>query len=291
MRAIMALMMGLCAALPGGAALAQPVAGEAPRDGLRTLGAQVTLAGTAQFDVASPGGGFRVRVCGPESPAPSKGYGVIYALDAGWTFGTLCDAVTMASVGPPSDAGATVIVGIGWPTPSLLDMARRGPDLIGQDGHGASAEATLDVLTRQIIAQIETALPIDPAHRMILGHSFGGAFALRAALRRPDLFSHVIAASPSIWTDPDWFLSNSAIGPDLSVTITLGALENPKAAAQAGTDPTRLARLKERAMFGRAIAMATRLKTTPVIFPERAHGGALAPALAMALSTLWQRSP
>ncbi|MHA7867296.1 MAG: alpha/beta hydrolase-fold protein [Salipiger thiooxidans] len=43
---------------------------------------------------------------------------------------------------------------------------------------------TLDLVTEALVPPVQHRLPVDPAHRMILGHSFGGASALEARTRQ-----------------------------------------------------------------------------------------------------------
>lgn len=284
------LVLGL-STLAGGEALAQDLparnlpAGDATPHAemaLAGLGSPVTLERSAQFDVAGPAGVLRVLVSAPTAPPPPSGYGVIYAIDAGWTFGTLRD--TLRLQGGDAPRGPTVVVALGWPVPDLIDLPRRGPDLVG-----SNAAATLALLTGTIVPRIEAALPVDPAHRMILGHSFGGAFALRAGLTHPELFSHIAAGSPSIWTDPDWFLLTPPPQPGApKVLVTLGALEFPEAAAAAGTPPERVDRLRARDMAGRAEAMATRLGTHAEIVDGASHGSSVPAFLARAAGFLWR---
>ncbi|MCA0270655.1 MAG: alpha/beta hydrolase [Proteobacteria bacterium] len=270
-RSLVTLMIGL-SALPGGEVFAE---------GIADLGPPVTLTRTATFDVAGAGGSFRVLVAMPDAPPPPEGYRAIYALDAGWTFGTLLDQLALRGTVPPAGA-PTLVIALGWPTDTLIDTSRRGPDLTGDN-----AAATLEVLTDVVIPRVEASLPVDPKHRMILGHSFGGAFALRAGLSRPDLFSHIAAGSPSIWTEPDWFLHEAVVPQGQQRLITLGALETPEAASASGEPADRVARLKTRDMAGRASAMADRLGITVTLLPGASHGGSLAPFLARAIESLW----
>ncbi|WP_432655247.1 alpha/beta hydrolase-fold protein [Pseudooceanicola sp. 200-1SW] len=230
-----------------------------------------------EFDLPSPGGGLRVVVCRPAAAPPPGGYGVIYAMDAGWSFGTLCDLEARAEGGPAQGARVpAVIVGLGWPSQALIDCDRRGADLVG-----AQAAATLALLTGPLRARIEAALPVDPARRMILGHSFGGAFALQARAAHPALFSHVAAGSPSIWTDPEGLFA-AAPRPGGRVLITLGAQEEPEAAAAAGAPPDRVARLRDRDMAGRARRMAAEMGARFVTLDGVGHGGAIPGFLAAA---------
>ena len=279
MKRVAGLVLGL-STLAGGEAFAQATA-TASEAALAALGTPITLAHSAQFDVEGPAGVLRVLVSAPAVPPPATGYGVIYAIDAGWTFGTLRDALRL--LGGEVTRRPTVVVALGWPQPELIDMERRESDLVG-----ANAAVTLALLTDTIVPRVEAALPVDPAHRMILGHSFGGAFALRAGLLRPDLFSHVAAGSPSIWTDPDWFLHTPPKPHAPKALITLGALEFPDAAAAVGTPPDRVERLRTRNMAGRAEAMATRLGTRAEILGGASHGSSLPAFLARAVGFLWR---
>ena len=243
-----------------------------------------TPARTAQFDLGPAAAPFRILVSLPEAPPPPEGYGVVYALDAGWTFGTLRDSVLMQT-GPYAGNGSapTVVVGIGWPTETLADFDRRGPDLVGD-----RRAAMLTFIAEELIPRVEGRLSIDPAHRMLAGHSFGGAFALQARIDRPGLFSHIAAGSPSIWTDPEGFFAGaSPDGPP--VLITVGGLEAPEAAEAAGTPADRVARLRERDMTGRAARMAKALPGAFEVFPDASHGASVTPFLARAVQFLWTR--
>ncbi|MDK3017477.1 alpha/beta hydrolase [Pseudodonghicola flavimaris] len=261
--------------------------GPEPIPGAETFGPRWQPAGTAQFDLGPAEGRFRILVSLPDQPPPEEGYGIIYALDAGWTFGTLRDAVRMrASPYAHSGARPTVVVGIGWPTDTLIDFDRRGPDLVGQGTEGPGRAATLELIETVLIPRVETALPVDPAHRMILGHSFGGAFALQARAERPGLFSHIAAGSPSIWTDAEALFA--AAGPGgAPVLITIGGLETPERAAATGAPADRIARLIERDMFGRAERMAADLGADFVVFDDVGHGASVTAFLARAVAFLW----
>lgn len=275
---LVTLMIGL-SALTGGEAFAQ--AGHGPL--LAGIGAPAEMARTVTFDVSGEAGPFRVLVFAPDTPPPAEGYGIIYAMDAGWTFGTLRDAQIRLAAGPEGAARPTVIVAIGWPTGTLVDLARRGPDLTG-----SGAAATLDTLVTKIVPRVEAALPANPARRMIVGHSFGGAFALRAGLGRPDLFSHIAAGSPSVWTDPDWFLKGAPVGGHNAALVTVGALETAAAAEAAGEPADRVARFRERDMTGRAQAMADRLGVPLTVLDAETHGSSIAPFLTRAVDFLWR---
>jgi predicted alpha/beta superfamily hydrolase len=49
---------------------------------------------------------------------------------------------------------------------------------------GSGGRAALDLVTEALVPPVEHRLPVDPAHRMNLGQSFGGAFVLEARMRQ-----------------------------------------------------------------------------------------------------------
>ncbi|MDR3508699.1 MAG: S-formylglutathione hydrolase [Caulobacteraceae bacterium] len=53
-------------------------------------------------------------------------------------------------------------------------------------------------VTKDLLAAVEAAFPVDAARRGIFGHSMGGHGALTLALRHPDLFKSVSAFSPIV---------------------------------------------------------------------------------------------
>lgn len=258
-----------------------------------TFGTPWSLPGVSQFDIDPDGhsdgrGAFRILVSVPEAPPPEGGYGILYAIDAGWTFGTLLDAVRLQSgAHAGSGVGPTIVVGIGWPTADLIDMERRGSDLVDPVEQGGRREATLALVAAELVRRIEGALPVDPRRRMLLGHSYGGAFTLRMAFGRPDAFSHFAAGSPSVWTDPDWYFAQ-ADQLRGRLLISIGALEDPDAPGAERQPVDRLQRLRERDMHGRACRLAERTGARLVRYDGATHGSSITPFLARAVSFLWE---
>lgn len=115
------------------------------------------------------------------------------------------------------------MVGIGYPMPpakAIYDF-RRGPDLtppskdgtydapLGRDGKPRTdisfgeADQFLDFIVNDVKQHIETTLfPHVPlvanGRRALLGHSYGGIFALNALYTKPEMWTTVVAASPDI---------------------------------------------------------------------------------------------
>jgi predicted alpha/beta superfamily hydrolase len=162
---------------------------------------------------------LEVSVAVPSGPAAaSDPLPVIYVLDPAFNFQTTAAAAAwLATAGrlAGGDFPPTVVAGVGYPTDDLGEvMARRARDLTPTDGRppaGVSlppfplglggAARFLDALVSEVMPQIEARYPADPADRTLVGHSFGGLFALFTLFRRPAAFRRYLSISPSLWWD------------------------------------------------------------------------------------------
>lgn len=145
------------------------------------------------------------------------------------------------------------------PSQTPPDQPRRHPD--------GGADAFLETLERDLVPEVERRARIDPAQRLLWGHSLGGLFVLHTLFRRPGLFGIYVAGSPSLWwrggeplRDAERFVAHNA-GRRARLWLMQGEAErlprtdgtgndNPRAqafrtlTASAGPDATRrLARL------------------------------------------------
>lgn len=167
---------------------------------------------TIQFDIHPKDGGqpYRVFLRKPEGDAPVTGWPTLYLLDANALIGTVVEALRVQEA---YDEGVTkaVIVGIGYPVEGSYDSIRRGWDLSPPPGQTyptsgsndthvrtGGAERFLVFIETELKSEIRRRLPINVRHQGLFGHSFGGLFVLYALFTRPEMFSHWIAASPSI---------------------------------------------------------------------------------------------
>ena len=97
-----------------------------------------------------------------------------------------------------------IVVGLDYAGDNLDYFSMRDDDLLpmtplpsaGTLEH-TGAEAFLRLIESQAIPLLERDYRADPHYRVLMGVSDGGAFALYALFKDPDLFKAYIAASPS----------------------------------------------------------------------------------------------
>lgn len=82
------------------------------------------------------------------------------------------------------------------PTNVRRQAGEDGPDLPTSGG----ADAFLRFLREELIPQVEKDYRTAP-FRILVGHSFGGLFAVHALLNAPNTFNATLAISPSLWWD------------------------------------------------------------------------------------------
>ncbi|MCX8995975.1 alpha/beta hydrolase-fold protein [Rhizobiaceae bacterium BDR2-2] len=185
--------------------------------------------------IAADGVAHRLFLAVPRSSPPAGGFPILYLLDGNAAF-DLMDAGQLAA------ASGLILAGIGHDTDLRFDPPARSrdytparhagdpyPDPNRPDRLIGGAGAFLQRLTGPIRESVEAGLPVDPARRMLFGHSLAGMFALYTLLKRPGAFRHIAAASPSIWWGDEIMLELEAKtgdpGEPHDVLITLGDSE------------------------------------------------------------------
>ena len=165
------------------------------------------------------GDSLEVSVALPSGIIPgSERLPVVYVLDPSFNFQTVTAAtawLATASQLAGGDFPPTIVVGVGYPTDDLSDiMARRARDLTPTEGgapEGLSlppfplglggAARFLDALVGEVMPQVEATYPADQSDRTLIGHSFGGLFAVFTIFRQPAAFRRYLVISPSLWWD------------------------------------------------------------------------------------------
>ncbi|MFC0337509.1 alpha/beta hydrolase [Kushneria avicenniae] len=168
----------------------------------------VTLDHTRQWEMHNAQGrAYRIMISLPDGDPPQGGYPVLYVLDGNAYFPAFHAA--RDTVARYHD---TVIVGIGYPQAQALNFRRRSYDFSppapadrNEPPQGGQDEL-LAFLEQRLMPRVASDLPIDSRQQSLFGHSFGGMFAIYTMFKRPALFNHVVAASPSLWWRDQYLL-------------------------------------------------------------------------------------
>lgn len=164
------------------------------------------------FDDIGKGGPFSTRL--PAWP-------VVYLTDANWHFNMVTDFVRESAwCGRSFDA---IVVGIGYPESESaqeswrINAQLRSDDLtpvripenetaaqesIHRSVKTGGGEKFLAFLKGELIPWVEQTYRADAQRRILVGHSYGGLFALYTMFQDPTLFRSYIAASPYL-VDPE----------------------------------------------------------------------------------------
>ncbi len=190
----------------------------------------VTILGSEMhvLDSQRTGRTYRITVVLPLGYSRSPGEGwpfhdtparwpVVYVLDGNWYFGMVTDIIRpMAWCGSTTDA---IVVGIGYPEGRdpieafRVSFTRRDGDLTpvrDEAVEKSMAEAHQhpapngdagnfhQFIRDELIPFVERTYRADPARRILVGHSYGGLFALFGLFTTPDLFETLIIGSPTL---------------------------------------------------------------------------------------------
>lgn len=169
-------------------------------------------------------------------------YPVVYVLDGEGRFvHTVGTVQTLVNAGHIPDL---IVVGIvntdrtrdltpAWTRPDPVEYYAQAVQ------QGGGADAFLRVLREELIPWVDRTYRTAP-YRILIGHSFGGLFALHAFFQAPGVFGATVAVSPSVAWDDGLMVERSseffAAHPDLRARLFLtmadeggGMLENFKA--------------------------------------------------------------
>ena len=240
------------------------------------------ITGTARHDLVSRSGQpFRVFLHVPSGEPPPDGWPMITVLDANAVMGLVVDTMRVLAF-LPQEAGirsAAVVAGIGYRTEGPYDLVRRSFDLTpppGRDMPAAEgrpgmrtggADELLDFIEEVVKPLAARSAPVDPQRHAVLGHSFGGLFALHALFTRPGVFRDHVAGSPAIWWEDsavlasaDRFIGRTDRPSPLRLLMTVGEYEQSLAPWH---DPAWRPRMEMMRMVDRARELADRLRPLP----------------------------
>lgn len=276
---------------------------------------QVSLPGSEELALTSKAGlAYRIFVAAPQEPAPPEGYPVVYVLDGNSVFGLLSDVARNQTRRQGGLMEPSVLVAIGYPGDAPINMKRRARDLtavsatpgkgswtyLTPEGTGG-ADAFLAFIEDELKPAIAARYTVNPVRQALMGHSFGGLFALHVLFTRPEAFSTYVAASPSLWwadgaigKEADAFAAHPPKAPR-DLVLTVGVYEQaPHPGLASGPEGEKLAaKLAERRMVDGARDLAARLRALPgapldvtfAILPGQTHGSSAPHALLLGLET------
>jgi uncharacterized protein len=164
----------------------------------------VTLADTEQRTLTASkiGQRYDLLVSLPSGYATSgQSYPVLYILD-GWHFPlmTFLQNNNLYSKRMPPVIMVNVSYGS---TPHVMALRARDftPTKTSREATSGGAAAFLDFLEHEVIPFVDRTYRTIPSDRGLLGHSYGGLFAIYALEQRPALFQRIVAASPALSWD------------------------------------------------------------------------------------------
>ena len=162
----------------------------------------VSLAGTQHRTLTSAkiGQRYELLVSLPEGYAKSgESYPVLYVLD-GWHFPLMTfiqeNNVYSKRMRP------VIIVNVSHGATNYMALRARDftPTRTPGEVNSGGGPAFLDFLEHELMPFVDRTWRTMPTDRGLLGHSYGGLFAIYALEQRPALFQRIVAASPSL----DW---------------------------------------------------------------------------------------
>ena len=223
----------------------------------------------------------RIFVGIPHTPPPAQGYPALYALDGNALLELLPPQTLSQYRRPP------VLVLIGYPTDLRFDTARRAydytppnadgepiPDPLTTGRQNGGAPELLQFIETQLRPRIAQLAPTDSGQQTLWGHSYGGLFVLYTLFERPELFSHYIAADPSLWWHNGLMLHYAArarIIPNRHLILQKSGASLPQKANPAHINlPADAAQQLAEQLRQRGIATEYRH------YPKQTHGGLLA---------------
>jgi predicted alpha/beta superfamily hydrolase len=171
---------------------------------------------------------------------PEKKYPTVFLLDGNFYFPMLSAVINQyeqAGMLPPM-----ILVGVGYKSLQLMDSLRNRDYLYPAPLPGDETKSVggglkfYSFITVELIKRIDDNYRIQKGNKALLGHSFGGYFALYTLLEQTQshqyLFDNIIAASPSLWYHNNYIfqlpgeLKKGETAQKLSLFISAGTLEN-----------------------------------------------------------------
>jgi enterochelin esterase-like enzyme len=211
MRAWLGLALSLCVCLAG---CGGGGGGSSSTPSTPTPSVTATSLTTLSVESRQSGILYPVSVYMPADAATGPPPPVIYVLDAETRFGPLLDVLQRSGV-----RAALVGVGNTGDTRRQVDFLEPGADPYYQ------------FLVNELFPAVESRFRVDPARRVLSGHSSGGLFCMYALFKEAPanhVFTAFICADGSFWQQPDTVsqaegaMYAANLGHDLPLTVVMG---------------------------------------------------------------------
>lgn len=229
-------------------------------------------------------------------PTQQNTKSVLYVLDGNAQFPLAINAVDPNKPLP-------LIVGLGYPENMAYPIERRTWDYTfategGAFQKGGGATLFLQFIQQQVIPFIQQEYVKSPAQQVLVGHSFGGLFALYTLFHQGDLFSDYIIASPSLWWGKGEIIQQrpTQLANNIKyLHFTLGEYEqypqrDPNITAE------RLERIQQRRQHmpvEEVVKLLQQQYSKPIIdftiIPHKNHGGVIPDAINIAVQHIQQQ--
>ena len=138
--------------------------------------------------------------------APQK-YPVLFLLDGDANFHMASGVVQFMGAGANANIQIPELIIVAIPNTQRtrdLTPTRSTKDYNGKENESLASsgggETFLRFLEQELIPRIESEYRTQP-YRLLVGHSFGGLFAINAFVRQASIFRAFIAIDPSLWWD------------------------------------------------------------------------------------------
>lgn len=174
-------------------------------------GSPYVLAGTQVWEAPDPVSGrqYQVFVSLPASyeSSPGRRYPVLYVTDADYAFPIIRQIARRVNLDGPV-IEEFILVGLSYSKGDSGTVSRNrdytptvnGPRRASSTVHG-QGPAYQTYLKTHALPFIENRFRVDPARRILLGHSYGGLLGAQILFTDPTLFQSYILGSPSFWFD------------------------------------------------------------------------------------------
>ena len=174
-------------------------------------GSPYVLQGTQVWAVPDPASGrdYEIFVSLPASYAtsPNRRYPVLYVTDADYAFPIIRQIARRVNLNGPV-VEEFILVGLSYSKGDSPIVSRNrdytptanGPRNASSMLHGGGP-AYQTYLKSQVLPFVEGRFRTDPAHRVLLGHSYGGLLGAQIMFTDPGLFKAYVMGSPSFWFD------------------------------------------------------------------------------------------